>query len=96
MSALRGKSAAARGARPLRLVRVEEDYRSDPFDAKPPTPVYLTVEHGDPLPIVAVDASMQPMARFRSPGSAAAFLNAVRPSVHTLPQRILDQLNELI
>lgn len=86
---------SARNA-PLRLVRAETADRCDPLEGYGPTTVYLCVDRNDPLPIVAIDGSMNPLARFRSPLSAAQYLAAEQQRVRALPQAIVDQLNEFI
>jgi hypothetical protein len=96
MDPLRKKLGVAARNAPLRLVRAEDGNRSEPLEGFGPTTVFLCVDHTDPLPIVAIDGSMNPLARFRSPLSAAQYLAAEQQRVRALPQAIVDQLNEFI
>lgn len=93
---LRKKLGVSARNAPLRLVRAESSDRCDPLEGFGPTTVFLAVDRFDPLPLIAIDGSMNPLARFRSPLSLAQYLAAEQQRVRALPQAIVNQLNEFI
>lgn len=81
---------------PPRRVRILDERRSEILSGDTPTPVWAEVHHGEALPIIFVDGAWQPIAAFRTPECAARFLNAGYLRPNTLPQAVIDQLNELL
>lgn len=80
---------------PSRLVMVDDTRRTPVIEGKPVRPMFLKVEPMAALPIIAIDGSGNPIARFANTRVAAYYLNAepVRPL--TLPAPVIDFLSQL-
>ncbi len=89
-------AAPATMSPPRRRIRVLDERRSSPLSGDVPTAVWFEIHIGEALPIVLIDGSWQPIAAFRTPQCAARYLNAGFGRPNTLPQAVLDRLNELL